>query len=119
MKILKDISPADSVILHNVVNQPGGGNPLMTSSLAEDRTRLFLQIVGDAPVVDPKLGLYDYDQVGTRDLILKNSDWNLLKECFKNAAWPSVWHRIESKKLEEKVKGAEDFKSPQNADTHK
>ena len=108
-KIIKKVKKEDREILSYIAGGPSNGRSMLTSPEIKLRTDLFDKlIVGNSDININ--GVEFPDDLKTSDLILKNSEWNVLKDCFETASYPTMSHKILSREIETRVIEAEDYK---------
>ncbi len=107
-KIIKNISLEEWSIMAYVVGTPPANSRAIGPALGKARDLLFetildnaSDITGMAPVFPPELNGIGF--------VLKNSDWNTLKDCFESAPYPDMLKRRLAKILQEKVIEADDY----------
>lgn len=103
--LIEGLTTDERTLLHNVVNNPPAGQGAIPPAIASARQSLLTKIIDKGKYVGG--GAFDYSNVAGKDLIITPYEWKICLECFPEAAWPSVWHKIEGDKLEERIKNAQ------------
>lgn len=108
-KILKAVVKSDRDILCYVAGFPPGGRNQLMAAETKAREDLFEILIKGHSKID-QMGVEFPEGLKPTDIILKNSEWNILKECFETTGWPSMPHKHEAKNIIHKVIEAADHK---------
>lgn len=108
-KIIKAVKKEEREIITYVAGGPANGRSVLTAPEIKVRADLFDKLIVGHSNLDIN-GVDFPDDLKPSDLILKNSEWNVLKQCFEVASYPTMSHAVLSRPIETRINEAEDYK---------
>lgn len=106
MKIIKNLSAKSRIYMYQAINSSSDKGITMAERNA--RKSIFKKI-GEGVDIFPSGGI-KVENDFIKDVILKQSELDVLKKCLEQAVWPTMLTSLEAEKAEEAANEAEDYK---------
>lgn len=110
-KKIKNLTHRDLDAIAYVVGSPSPPAPVLLPHQVIERKPIW-EILLKLGEIDG--GTYVPNCKNPCEIILKNSEWNTLKDCFSSAGYPSMIHAAGAELTEDKIKEADDYNEADN-----
>jgi hypothetical protein len=108
MKILRELTPEKALFLFRLMNQPRPGGAGYKMKEDDGLIGLYKKLKGDLVPVEGEV--MDFKTLGTRDMILKNSEWRAAINLLENSNYQGMAHREHGENLLNEINEADDYK---------
>jgi len=105
-KVVPELSKIEWGMIFTRVNAPVSPTGINMDEMKK-RQSLFDKVVEGVPLEEDGETLRFNDKHGY-DLYMTKPEWNILKGCFENTAWTSMWEARKGAMLLEKIENADD-----------